>query len=98
MRESRCVLVDHPVLPLHVLYHVARGCPDIREEAIALLRGPELDLPLLHDVVNLEDESLVHLRVNHETGGVERVGKHLVEVEVPGPRLGLVSHKKEYRV
>jgi len=45
--------------------------------------------------MDFEDEPAMHVRVDDKAGSIERVGKHLVEEEVPGPRLGLVGHEHE---
>ncbi len=89
---------DGAVLLPDVLDHVAARCSDVGKEAVGLFRRVEEDPALLHDIVDLEGEPLVHRRVDDEAGCAEGVGEDLVEEVVPRPRLGLIGHEDQHRV
>jgi hypothetical protein len=61
--------------------------------------GQSKTIPLvLEQIVHLEEESVVHLGIDHETGRVERVGEDPVQGEVPGSGLGLVGEEAQHRL
>ena len=89
---------NRAVLLPDVLDHVAARCSDVGEEAVGLFGRVEEDPALLHDVVDLEGEPLVHRRVDDEAGRAEGVGEDPVEEVVPRPGLGLIGHEDQDRI
>ena len=46
----------------------------------------------------LKGETGVHVGGNHQTDGIEGVGKHLIQGHIPGSGRGLVGHKNDDRL
>ncbi len=73
------------------------GAPMQCQQTVRLLRRPEEGPPARGEVVDLEDEPVVHGRIAHEPGRGERVGEGPVKVEVPGARPRCGRHEQEQR-
>ena len=68
------------------------------DQVVQVAGALERERLVLDDVEDLEREALVHRWIDDEPGGVERVGEHLVERQVPGAELALVGEEDDERL
>ena len=85
-------LRDHP------LDHVPGRRSDEQQKIVDLAGTVQEDPLVIHEVVDLEQEPVVHLGVDDEACRVEGVGEHLVQGQVPRARLGLVAEEAQDRL
>ena len=89
---------DLAVLGVDGFDHVAGRRADEYQQVVHFLGQVEEDAFVLFDVMDLKAEAVVEGGGDDQASGVEGIGEHLKEREVPGAGGGLISHENDDRL